>query len=343
MAKLTPELLVSCLKMRIPVLDFVDQIQGDELLQSEETQHQVLQTLNFILNHNPFYVKRFLGEYMRVLEREGELDEGIYELYCDPRILGAVENPATKEDFLEYNVGEDLTIQIRETPRVISGAGTTGLRTWEAALYLLDYLNRGQSPVSLKGKKIVELGAGTGLVSLSLMKNHSKHQFSSVVVTDGNTSLLPTFQETVKLNSLNINAEVKTEQLIWGSDSFASSNSESVNEAASEALSDESSRILFLPKADIVLGADVTYDALVVPLLCETIEEFFGQGTKMVLIAATIRNLDTISAWEKELRQRFNWSVIEKLQDPHLSEILCYFRKGTPEIRIYQILSSALS
>lgn len=325
---LDPDLLISCLKMRIPVLDFIEQIQGDELLQSEGTQRQVLQTLNEILPHNPFYVKRFLGEYMRVLEREGELDEGIYELYCDPSVLSAVENAATKEDLLEYKVGEDSTVKIRETPRVISGAGTTGLRTWEAALYLLDFLNREESSVSLKGEKIAEIGAGTGLVSLSLMKNHVKHGFSSIVVTDGNTSLLPAFHSTVKLNSLDIDAEVKTEQLIWGSD-------------ASNGPEGDLKEVLFLPEVDVVLGADVTYDALVVPLLCETIEEFLARGTKMVLIAATIRNLDTISAWEEQLEQRFNWSVCEKLSDPHLGGILCFFRKGTPEIRIYQILSSS--
>lgn len=327
MARLTPDLLLSCLKMRIPVLDFIDQIQGDELLKCEETQCKVLQTLNEILPHNAFYVKRFLGEYMRILEREGELDEGIYELYCNPAVLGAVEIPATKEDLLEYSLGDDLTVQIQETPRVISGAGTTGLRTWEAALYLLHFLNGNTSPIRLEGKKIVELGAGTGLVSLSLMANHAKHGFSSIVVTDGNTSLLPAFHETVKLNALQIDAEVKTEQLIWGSDNSGGAG-------------DDSNEVLFLPKADVVLGADVTYDALVVPLLCETIEEFLAQGTSMILIAATIRNLDTIGAWEEQLNSRFDWNIYERLSDPHSTDIPCYFRKGTPEIRIYQILAS---
>lgn len=310
-------------------------IQGDELLQSEETQCTVLHSLQEILPNNAFYVKRFLGEYIKTLEKMAEVDGGLYELFCDPTVLGATELPPTHTDVLEYYAGEDvLPVKIQETPRIISGLGTTGLRTWEAALYLLSFLNRSQGKIELCGKTVLELGAGTGLVSLSLLRNLARHRLAGLLVTDGNTTLLSNFGETLRLNELQHGEMVKTQQLLWGS-----STSGKLDDCKQTGLSLLKEEMADIPKADIVLGADVTYDALVVPLLCETIEEFLSQGTEIVLIAATIRSMDTIKVWEKELNSRFQWTVVEKLEDPHTSELPCWFRKGTPEIRIYEIVA----
>lgn len=317
MPQLALGLLLACLKLRVPITDFADQLATTEELQSEHAQSQVLQTLLEIIPHNPYYVKRFLSNYIRVLEALGTTDEGLYELYCEGSILNAQELAATQADLLEYAVGNGRLVKIRETPRIISGAGTTGLRTWEAALYLVDYLNRQAGTIHLTNKHILELGAGTGLVSLALLANREHYSFSSITVTDGNTSLLATFGETMLLNSLDKPPWLRVEQLVWGS------NTEEEHG--------------FMPKADVVLGADVTYDALVVPLLCETIAGFFAHGTSLVLIAATIRNLDTIGVWEKELASRFEWTVDERQADPHNNNDAFWFNKGTPEIRIYKI------
>lgn len=308
---------MACLKLRIPTSDFIDQVSANDVLRTDHSQSQVLLTLQRIVPHNPFYVKRFLSQYIKILEASETIDEGLYELYCEGTILNAQELPPTQPDLLEYNVGDDVLVTIRETPRVISGAGTTGLRTWEAALYLLDYLTRRRSEVDLFEKNIVELGAGTGLVSLALLANREVLRFSSITVTDGNTALLTTFGETMLLNSLDNVSRVKVEQLVWGSKT--------------------GEELVYLPKADVVLGADVTYDALVVPLLCETIDGFFALGTSLVLIAATIRNLDTIAVWEQELTARFLWKVSEKQENPYKDNTAYWFSKGTPEIRIYEI------
>lgn len=352
MSPFSPSVLFSCLRQRIPPQEYIECVSTTEL-QTEEVQRQVLAALRDILLYNSYYVKRFLGQYIRVLESAGDVDEDLYELYCSPTVLNAQELSPTQTDLLEYTAGNGILVKIQEMPRVISAAGTTGLRTWEAALYLLNYLNGPGATVDLRGKAVVELGAGTGLVSMALLLNYRRHRFASLAVTDGNTALLSNFRHTMELNSPTHEARVTTQQLVWGSSD--TSSVDRVNECSSAghcAGADSSGAesagenypgnkrhggVLYLPKANIVLGADVTYDSLVLPLLCETIRDFLCEGTHLVLIAATVRSLETILVWEQLLSQKFQWGIAETLSDPHQSNLPCWFRKDTPDMRIYEI------
>ncbi|GMF00482.1 unnamed protein product [Ambrosiozyma monospora] len=57
------------------------------------------------------------------------------EIETETKTNRANDNDKTKDDD-----DEDKCLLIRETPNLISGLGTTGLRTWEASLYLSQYL-----------------------------------------------------------------------------------------------------------------------------------------------------------------------------------------------------------
>lgn len=71
---------------------------------------------------------------------------------------------------------------------------------------------------------------------------------------------------------------VKVEQLWWGTDD--------------DFLSEQS--------FDLVLGADVTYDTRVLPDLISTISRLLGRKLgSMAIIAATLRNQDTLVSWER--------------------------------------------
>ncbi|TPR05165.1 hypothetical protein CAN33_0033370 [Aspergillus niger] len=61
---------------------------------------------------------------------------------------------------------ERRTILTSESRSAIITAGTTGHRTWEAALHLATYLSTAAGRAHITGKKVLELGAGTGLVSM---------------------------------------------------------------------------------------------------------------------------------------------------------------------------------
>ncbi|ODQ53455.1 hypothetical protein SAICODRAFT_30143 [Saitoella complicata NRRL Y-17804] len=85
---------------------------------------------------------------------------------------------------------------------------------------------------------------------------------------------------------------------------------------------------------DVVLGADVTYDAAVVPSLVATIAEALARRPGvLVLIAATIRNEDTFAAFEKACDERgFRRTDVDMSSIPQVF----FYSKAVP-IRIVQI------
>lgn len=323
--------LISCLNQRVPVYDFLNPSNDVSAIFSDEVQHELIPHLLTLTKINPYYVKTFLKKYIQTIElANNEVAEEIYELYCDQGILNAVEKPPTEMDAILYPVGgfrsdqepKNGLVVIEETPKIISGNGTTGLRTWEAALYLANFLN--SNNVDLANKRICELGTGTGLVGLALAKYYHQEvsPIKKIIFTDGDASLIDTLATTLQINGLAVDDTILTQQLLWGTTN-----------------PDQDDFMLRPPAADCLIAADVTYDSSILPLLCSTINDFFTNGTKLALIAATVRNTDTISDWEKELQIWFggNYSIIEKTENPALIDSICWFKSNTPEIRIYKI------
>ena len=123
-----------------------------------------------------------MKKYINTIEStNNEVIEDIYELYCNESILNAVEMGPTEIDTILYpvggfkmeNVSNNGLVVIKETPKLISGKGMTGLKDMgKAALFLANYLN--SNPVDFSNKSICELGTGTGLVGLALAKYYHK-------------------------------------------------------------------------------------------------------------------------------------------------------------------------
>lgn len=111
----------------------------------------------------------------------------------------------------------ERSITLLENHSVISVAGNTGQRTWEAALHLAAYLVSEES-IGIKfsnatnfvgdhvrGKHILELGAGTGLVSILC----SKYLGARVVqVTDGKESVVDALRTNIFLNETDEDDEL---------------------------------------------------------------------------------------------------------------------------------------
>ncbi|KAK6454711.1 putative methyltransferase-domain-containing protein [Scheffersomyces xylosifermentans] len=357
---LTLEKIKSYLELRIPVYEFLNDHQDIDftpVVSETAAQESVLTHLkeSKIIERNAYYARLFLKSYISLIEKLGfELSEELYEIYCEPVILNAQELCPTDTDVIKYPIGgfdekqpTEISklgslpfdsVLIKETPKVISGINTTGLRTWEAALYLSNYLNNKKSPpYDFKGKTLLELGGGTGLLSLSLLSYYHHHisPIERLVLTDGAVSVFDHFNATLKLNGIS-NSEsqspgIRCQQLLWGTTN--SSNPESFIQDP-------------VPNVDVVLAADVTYDSTILEPLCSTIHDFFTySGTKVAIIAATVRNEDTIRDWENELEKWFRapslaWKVKDRCLKPEDIDSLVWFRRGTPEIRIYEITSS---
>lgn len=109
--------------------------------------------------------------------------------------------------------GVKSAIRLHESRAVISGAGTTGLRTWEAALHLGSYLVDSPKVAAnlIREKHVLELGAGTGFLSILCAKAlGAKH----VTATDGADSVVEAIKENLFAN--DIETGVATGVYRWG-------------------------------------------------------------------------------------------------------------------------------
>jgi predicted nicotinamide N-methyase len=130
--------------------------------------------------------------------------------------------------------GQVPVITLLESRSLLFASGTTGLRTWEAALHLASYLvARGVSHI--QGKRVLELGAGTGL--LSILCAHwlgAEH----VIATDGDDGVVEALGTNFFLNSIQNTDNIIARSLRWG-------------RALDEGEGDEQEKI------DLVIGADI--------------------------------------------------------------------------------------
>ena len=171
-------------------------------------------------------------------------------------------------------------ITISESRNLLGGTGTTGFRTWEASLQMGDFLTSPSCPpdISLESNTILELGCGTGYLAVLCAKYLKT---THITTTDGFDRVVDDLAENLSLNELKISPRIRTRLLKWGKDSFAENcgNDDTFLEGKAP---------------DVILGADVTYDAAALPALCETLEDLLAAYPKtQILIASTVRNEDT--------------------------------------------------
>lgn len=135
-------------------------------------------------------VKRI--EHALIDAEEADVFDPLVELcaeLCAHRRLPAAEAAqqdvwAMYEISATFDMTEDASsIKLFEKPRVLSASGCSGYRTWQAALALAQRIAVDWIPKNLLlGKKVLELGAGTGLLSFLCA---SADGVERVVATDG--------------------------------------------------------------------------------------------------------------------------------------------------------------
>jgi predicted nicotinamide N-methyase len=247
--------------------------------------------------------------------------------------LSPASAPSQLEELQEPSDLEHKSITILEARSILSSSGTTGLRTWEASLHLGEYLCQPTSyPLSYE-KTILELGAGTGYISILCAKYLGAKY---VVATDGSDEVVAELPTNYFLNGLESTldpasgrgdgdeskAVIEAKELFWGH----------------PLLGGEEPAFLGGRTVDLVVGADVTYDISVIPSLVATIAECFDLWPNVrVLISATVRNEETFEKFLGICRKRgfgvrdVDFPVVkrEKQEGP-------FYKDGT-EIRICDI------
>ncbi|KAJ5273888.1 hypothetical protein N7478_009013 [Penicillium angulare] len=192
----------------------------------------------------------------------------------------------------------DRTVTTIESRGVILSGGTTGNRTWEAALHLESFLASPAGEALVTGKRIIELGAGTGFLSLFCAKHLGVR---GVVATDREHALIETMKE----------CRTEEMELLVGNEDL---------------------------KFDVALGADLVYDADLVPLLLSTVRDLFDNyGVEQFIMAATLRNEDTFQTFLTECEAYSFKAEYLPVQSTNLDEQTGFFHSTTIPIRMYCI------
>ncbi|KAH8119986.1 putative methyltransferase-domain-containing protein [Phellopilus nigrolimitatus] len=183
-------------------------------------------------------------------------------------------------------------------------SGTTGLRTWTASFILAEYLITHRDLV--EASRVLELGCGAGFLGnvvaqlqneyLSLENEAPKNELVSLYLTDLTDHVLARCESNISLpcNNLRSHPRVRFSLLDW---------SHALDVDRLPGLLD----LLDEMKADVVLGADLVYDARIIPSLVAVLKlalepRFLSaaESERKAIIAATRRNEATLSEFVRQ-------------------------------------------
>ncbi|EEH48232.1 protein-lysine N-methyltransferase [Paracoccidioides brasiliensis Pb18] len=248
------------------------------------------------------------------LPRQSPLEEAqklSYIRYTAPRDIGSKESHDSQFVITSENRG------------LILSSGTTGFRTWEAALHLGTYLSTPEGRALIAGKNIIELGSGTGFLSMYCLKCLGAR---SVTATDRDPALISSIQDCVMRNSLD-SSRIHADIWEWG-------NPFQPHRLSSSGKSYQS--------FDVALGADLIYDRELIPLLSSTLRELFDKhGIKEFILSSTLRNSETFNAFLNTCEaNKLNACKINFKSPPRQSQNGFFHSTDVP-IQTYRISASA--
>ncbi len=192
----------------------------------------------------------------------------------------------------------------------------TGLVVWAAARELARW-TRAAGP-RFGGKTVVELGAGTGLGSLHLVKEGI---VAELVVTDHAQSVLENLEYNIRCNGLDGGA--RAARLDW-TEQGADADGGGEEDAGEQ------------QQFDIVLGADITYAPDLMPDLARTIKRVMRKPAGVCFIAATERTEGTLKAFKESVAEQglsmatewdpAEWPSWHNPTDPHTGAKVTLFK-----------------
>lgn len=301
--------LASCLAQQVPVallrITLKSYIDND--------QDRVLSALNDA-ECPPAYVAAVLRTLIQLSEsNDVPVSENIAEAYANQLVMPHSSASDDEPTIVRYKLytpqkcptAASSTVLLREKPNILVSEGSTGHRTWEAALALADYILRHDN--SEAPSQVVELGAGTGLVGFVSAAKYS----SQVIVTDGDDQVVSYLEGNINLNSW-AQPLVKAQPLVWGVDHAIAHNDQ------------------------IVVCADVTYDDYVIHSLVSCLRDFLKSGTRYCLLSATVRDESTLNVF---LECCHDNRLKAELQLTYSEPFDCQFfiPPYSPDIRIYRL------
>ncbi|KAG5274869.1 hypothetical protein AALO_G00141040 [Alosa alosa] len=162
---------------------------------------------------------------------------------------------------------------------------------WDAALHLCRFFEEKRFP--LKGKKIIELGAGTGIVGILAARLGA-----DVTITDLPLAV-PQLQSNVSANTPSggwPSVEPTVVPLSWGQDQKN-----------------------FPSDWDLVLGADIVYLSDTYPLLLETLTHLCEDGAVVYLSSKMRKEHGTPCFYDDDLPQKFQVELVQRDQEQNIN------------------------
>ncbi|KAG8928495.1 hypothetical protein FRC01_005856 [Tulasnella sp. 417] len=246
---------------------------------------------------------RFLKAIIARLESANEeVDDNIYGRYLEllaakpsKDLSGGPPEPSYVTHFYKTaNMQSPKTITLFESQTTIE-AGTTGLRTWQAAFVLANWLL--QHPDVVKGKIVLELGSGTGFLGIlaAQLQAEDASPPTAIVLTDLGIWRSRVGVEFTRsfIDTLANHPSITIRTLDWH-DCLVSSSERDTASAYFRELA-----------ADVIIGTDLVFDPSIIPALVATLKlaldasasSVSGRQTE-VLIALAIRRESTFAEFK---------------------------------------------
>lgn len=138
---------------------------------------------------------------------------------CFAELVARPLAPLTDKHYVTYTPPTDVlkaySITTFEARFVLAAGGDTGSRTWEAALRLGTFLCSDDGRHYVSGMNVIELGAGTGFLSI-LCAKYLNANF--VLATDGSMKVVGEIEYNKSLNQVEDDGALalETAHLEWG-------------------------------------------------------------------------------------------------------------------------------
>ncbi|XP_046911399.2 protein-lysine N-methyltransferase EEF2KMT [Dermatophagoides farinae] len=332
------------LKWRIHQIVNNDDEDGNKKIEClNDVQKQLLSytILNKRLEKYPLplnYIRQYLKQLIRIFEQIFDTDcllDEIYPIYADlisiktqqidrsyhqdlnengidllDRLCRLFEND-TNIGFVTH-VFDMFRLSIIETNKIVK-SGTTGLRTWPAAVHLLNYLRIPENYQNVQWNRsnawhnVVELGSGSGLLGVGLIKSGFINN-GHYIFTDHSQAVLKHIELNLFINDINQktnnNVQVVIQKLDWIDYQFF----------------DFSASI-----SDLIIASDVIYDPNFIEPFIQTLRTMFNvyknadslRRDPDCIICCAIRNPKILDIFQQKLEQcNLEWRQLNRIERP---------------------------
>ncbi|KAF3385536.1 hypothetical protein F1880_001950 [Penicillium rolfsii] len=228
---------------------------------------------------------------------------------------------------LQASSAEDREVTTIESRGLILSGGTTGNRTWEAALHLGSFLASPAGEVLVRGKRVIELGAGTGFLSLFCARHLG---VKGVVSSDREPVLIENMRECVRFNHQG-DGSFPFYPAVWDWGTPLEKTEELECFVEGDDL-----------RFDVALGADLIYDTDIIPLLLSTIRDLFeNYHVEQFIISATLRNEKTFQAFLDGCASNSFKVELLPFESTPSEKQTGFFHSTSIPIKTYRILKAA--